>query len=263
VRGDLTDTIVSLAARARSGAIPPFDRLAIETTGLADPAPIVAILVEDPQLVPLVRLERVVVTVDAVNAAAQLATQYESVKQVALADTLVLTKTDLVGQTAGVAVEARLRAFNPSAPIVAAVKGAVAPEILFATPSGSARMPPTIAAHDHADDSSPDHWLRHHGLSTFALTHDAPVAWPALAAWIEALAAFKGSALLRLKGLANVAGFAGPVALNVVQHLVHPPEMLPRWPDADRRTRLVLITRGLDRDAAARSFAAAVAAGRP
>jgi G3E family GTPase len=263
VRGDLTDTIVSLAARARSGAIPRFDRVAIETTGLADPAPIVAILVEDPQLVPLVRLDRVVATVDAVNAAAQLATQYESAKQVALADTLVLTKTDLVARAVGGAVEARLRVLNPSASVVAAIKGAVAPEILFAAASGAARVAPTIAAHDHAHDPSPDHWLRHHGLSTFVLTHDAPVAWPALASWIEALAAFKGSALLRLKGLANVAGFAGPVALNAVHHLVHPPEMLPRWPDADRRTRLVLITRGLDRDAAARSFAAAMAVGRP
>ena len=262
VRGDLTDTIVSLAARARSGAIPPFDRLAIETTGLADPAPIVATLMEDAQIKPLVRLDRVVVTVDAVNAAAQLETQYESAKQVALADTLVLTKTDLIAPAARAAVETQLRALNPAASILAAVKGAVAPEVLFGAPPVS-RTPAVSDAHDHPHDSSPDHLLRHHGLATFVLTHDVPVAWPAFAAWIEALAAFKGPTLLRLKGFANVAGFAGPVALNVVQHLVHPPEMLPRWPDADRRTRLVLITRGLDRDAAARSFAAAIAAGRP
>jgi G3E family GTPase len=261
VRGDLTDTIVSLDARARSGAIPRFERIAIETTGLADPAPIIATLMEDAQLKPLVRLDRVVVTVDAVHAAAQLVTHYESAKQAALADTLVLTKVDLLAAAASAATEAQLRELNPSAPIVVAVKGAVAPDVLFATATRASRSLPIVEEHDHPHDSSPDHLLRHHGLSTFALTHDAPISWSALAAWVEALAAFKGVALLRLKGLANVAGFAGPIALNAVQHLVHPPEMLPRWPDADRRTRLVLITRGLDRDATARSFAAAMASG--
>ncbi|HVA35711.1 MAG TPA: GTP-binding protein [Stellaceae bacterium] len=260
VRGDLTDTIVSLDARARSGAIPRFDRIAVETTGLADPAPIIATLMEDTQLAKLVRLDRVVVTVDAVNATSQLATHYESAKQAALADMLVLTKTDLIAPPARAAVEARLRAFNPSAPIVAAVKGAVAADVLFAASPAAPRAVPPADGHGHAHDSSPDHLLHHHGISSFTLTHDAPVAWPALAAWIEALAAFKGPALLRLKGLANVAGHASPVSLNAVQHLIHPPQALARWPDADRRTRLVLITRGLDRDAAARSFAAAMAA---
>ncbi|MDE2228047.1 MAG: GTP-binding protein [Alphaproteobacteria bacterium] len=259
VRGDLTDTIVSLDARARSGEIPRFDRIAVETTGLADPAPIIAALMGDAQLATLVRLDRVVVTVDAVNAASQLAAHYESAKQAALADTLVLTKTDLVAPAARAAAEAQLRALNPSAPIVAALNGAVAPEILFAASIVAPREIPTVDGHDHAHDSSPDHLLRHHGISSFALTHEGPVAWPALAAWIEALAAFKGPALLRLKGLANVAGYAGPVSLNAVQHLIHPPVALARWPDTDLRTRLMLITRSLDREAVARSFAAAVA----
>jgi len=259
VRGDLTDTIVSLETRARSGAIPRFDRIAVETTGLADPAPIIATLMEDAQLAKLVRLDRVVVTVDAVNAASQLANHYESAKQAALADMLVLTKTDLIAPATRAAVEARLRALNPAAAIVVAVKGAIAPDVLFATPPAAPRAIPSSAGHGHAHDSSPDHLLRHHGISSFALTHDAPIAWPALTAWLEALAAFKGPALLRLKGLANVAGYAGPVSLNAVQHLIHPPQALPRWPDADRRTRLVLVTRGLDREVVARSFAAAVA----
>ncbi|MGH7013430.1 MAG: CobW family GTP-binding protein [Stellaceae bacterium] len=264
VRGDLTDTIVALDARARRGEIPRFDRIAIETTGLADPAPIVATLLEDPQLAQRVRLDRVVVTVDAVNAAAQLAANYESVKQAALADMLVLTKTDLAAPGARAAVEVRLRALNPSAPIVAAVKGAVASEILFAPlPTAPRRVADAFdphGGHGHDHDNSPDHFLRHHGIATFVVTHDAPIAWPALAAWLAALAAFKGPALLRLKGLVNVAGRDGPVALNAVQHLVHPPQALARWPDADRRTRLVFIARGLDRDAVVRSFAAAMIA---
>jgi G3E family GTPase len=259
VRGDLTDTIVSLDARARSGAIPRFDRVAVETTGLADPAPIIATLMEDAQLAKLVRLERVVVTVDAVNAASQLANHYESAKQAALADILVLTKTDLIVPAARAAVEVRLHALNPAAAIVAAVKGAVAPEILFAASPGASRTPQPVDGNSHAHDASPDHLLHHHGISSFALTHDAPVTWSALAAWLEALVAFQGPALLRLKGLANVAGHAGPVSVNAVQHLIHPPQALPRWPDGDRRTRLVLVTRGLDREVVARSFAAAVA----
>jgi len=262
VRGDLTDTIMTLDARVRRGEIPRFERIAIETTGLADPAPIVATLLEDAQLAPLVRLDRVVVTVDAVNAVAQLDANYETAKQAALADVLVLTKTDLIAPAARANLEARLRALNPSAAIVAAVNGAIAADILFAaTPSASRIIAGNSDKHDD-HDPSPDHLLRHHGISTFALTHDAPIAWPALAAWLEAVAAFKGPALLRLKGLANVAGCSGPVALDAVQHLVHAPRALSRWPDADRQTRLVFITRGLGRDAVARSFAAAVTARR-
>ncbi|MGB8183127.1 MAG: GTP-binding protein [Stellaceae bacterium] len=258
VRGDLTDTIVSLDARVRRGEIPRFDRVAVETTGLADPAPIVAMLLEDAQLAPLVRLDRVLVTVDAVNAAAQLDANYESAKQAVLADVLVLTKTDLVLPAARAAIEARLRTLNPMAFIVAVINGAIASEILFASsPRGSVAVPNPHDDHNH--DASPDHLLRHHGITSFVVTHDVPVAWSALAVWLEALAAFKGRALLRLKGLVNVAGRGGPVALDVVQHLIHPPRALSRWPDADRRTRLVFITRGLDRDAIARSFAAAMA----
>jgi G3E family GTPase len=255
VRGDLTDTIVSLEVRVRRGEIPRFDRIAIETTGLADPAPIIATLLEDAQLAPLVRLDRVIVTVDAVNAAAQLDANYESAKQAALADVFVLTKTDLVPPPVRAAIEVRLRALNPSAPIVVAINGAIASEILFAS-SPRAGVTAPDPRDDH--DASPDHLLRHHGITSFVVTHDVPVSWPALAAWLEAFAAFKGPALLRLKGLVNAAGRSGPVALDAVQHLVHPPRALSRWPDADRRTRLVFITRGLDRDAVARSFAAAV-----
>ena len=257
VRGDLADTIVSLDARVRRGEIPRFERIAVETTGLADPAPIVATLLEDAQLAKLVRLDRVVVTVDALHAVSQLDANYESAKQTALADVLVLTKTDLAAPAVCAAVEARLRALNPSAPIVVAVSGAVASERLFA----ALPIPLRYAATEiDRHDDSPDHLLHHHGIATFALTHDVPVAWPALAVWLEAVAAFKGPALLRLKGLVNVAGRGGPIALDAVQHLVHPPRELPLWPDADRRTRLVFITRGLDRDAVARSFVAALAA---
>jgi G3E family GTPase len=112
--------------------------------------------------------------------------------------------------------------------------------------------------HDHGPDSGAAHLALAHGIATFTLTHDAPVAWADLSAWLESLASLKGPDLLRMKGLVNVGGRAGPVALNGVQHVFHPPQELKAWPDADRRTRIVFITRNIPREPVARSFAAAL-----
>ncbi|HXM85366.1 MAG TPA: GTP-binding protein [Stellaceae bacterium] len=267
VRGDLVDTIETLDARMRRGEIPRFKRIAIETTGLADPAPILATLMEDARLKSLVALDRVVATVDAANALSQLDAHYESAKQAALADYLVLTKTDLVSRETRAAVEARLKAFNPWAPVLIAVDGRIAPEALFGAAPESASRDVRLAAaerlghHDHGHDGGAAHLAHAHGIATFTLTHDAPVAWDDLRAWLESLASLKGPDLLRMKGLINVRGRAGPVALNGVQHVFHPPRELKAWPDADRRTRIVFITRNIPRDAVARSFAAALRAG--
>jgi G3E family GTPase len=267
VRGDLIDTIESLAARKAGGEIPPYSRLVIETTGLADPAPILAILMEDEKLRNLVYLDRVVATVDAVNAPSQLGTHYESAKQAALADILVLTKTDLVSAGARAEVEARLQAINPWAPVLIAVQGEIAPEKLFgeapASESWHKRLEAASrlgAGHDgnHDHESSPGHLATAHGIASFTLIHDAPVAWENLGAWLESLASLKGPDLLRMKGLVNVRGRSGPVSINGVQHLFHPPRELKSWPDADRRTRIVFITRHIPREAVARSFAAAL-----
>jgi G3E family GTPase len=267
VRGDLVDTIETLDARMRRGEIPRFKRLAIETTGLADPAPILATLMEDARLKPLVALDRVVTTVDAANALSQFDAHYESAKQAALADYLVLTKTDLVSRAARAEVEARLKAFNPWAPVLVAVDGRIAPEALFgAAPEAASRDARLAAAerlghHDHGHDAGAAHLAQAHGITTFTLTHDAPVEWNDLRAWLESLASLKGPDLLRMKGLVNVRGRAGPVALNGVQHLFHPPRELEAWPDADRRTRIVFITHDIPREAVARSFAAALSKG--
>jgi G3E family GTPase len=267
VRGDLVDTIETLAARRQRGEIPPYNRLVIETTGLADPAPILATLMEDEKLRKLVYLDRVVTTVDAVNALSQLDTHYESAKQAALADRLVLTKTDLVSPAMRTEVEARLHAINPWAPVLIAVQGQIAPEILFSdahvAESWNTRLeaasrlgPGHDDGHDH--ESGPEHLATAHGITSFTLTHDAPVAWENLSAWLESLASLKGPDLLRMKGLVNVRGRSGPVSINGVQHLFHPPRELKSWPDADRRTRIVFITHDIPREAVARSFAAAL-----
>jgi G3E family GTPase len=265
VRGDLADTLVSLAQRRRSGEIPPFARVAIETTGLADPAPIMHTLMAEPALVPLYRLDRVVTTVDAVNAPAQLEAHFEAAKQAAVADQLVLTKTDLVTDAVRDAVVARLKALNPAAPIAVVVQGRIDPQVLFPPGSDAGREGRLAAAaalghgHDHDDEPDAAHLAHHHGISTVSLVREEPVAWPRLRDWLVAVAGLKGPDLLRVKGIVNVAGRAGPVVIHGVQHVFHPPVELRRWPDDDRRTRIVFITRNLAAGDLARSFTAAVA----
>ena len=268
VRGDLVDTLASLAARRDAGTIPPFRRALIESTGLADPAPILQDLMAARALEGRFRLERVIATVDAANAERQLATQYESAKQVALADALVLTKTDLIPPAAAARVEALLAALNPRAPIHAAVMGAIEPRYLFAPDDAAdraeriARVAAAFPAHDHGAGRGEDGAAHaaHHGIETFALTRAAPVDWTALADWLGAIASLRGADLLRVKGIVNVSGRAGPVAIDAVQHLFHPPRELARWPDADRRTRIVFITRNIPRRSLEESFFAALGA---
>jgi G3E family GTPase len=268
VRGDLVDTMSALVERRDRGEIPPFARVAIETTGLADPAPILHTIMGEKRLQPLYRLDRVVVTVDAVNALSQLETHYEAAKQVALADRLVLTKTDLVTDAERERVLARLAALNPLAPVAVVLHGRIDPATLFAADApGPEHREERLAAaaalghghdHDHHGAGDADHLARHHGITTVSVTREEPVEWPRLRAWLTALASLKGPDLLRVKGLVNVAGRAGPVVINGVQHVFHPPVELKAWPDPDRRTRIVFITRNMKAEALAASFTAAM-----
>ncbi|MGH7088630.1 MAG: CobW family GTP-binding protein [Stellaceae bacterium] len=270
VRGDLVDTMGGLVERRDRGEIPAFSRVAIETTGLADPAPILHTIMGEPRLKPLYRLDRVVTTVDAANALAQLDAHYEAAKQAALADRLVLTKTDLVDEATKAAVLARLKAVNPLAPVIAVLYGKVEPETLLAdAPDAAALRQDRLEAaatlgHAHAHDDAhgaSGHMLQHHGISTTSLLWDEPVPWPRLRSWLTALASLKGPDLLRVKGIVNVEGRAGPVAIHGVQHVFHPPVELKSLPDQERRTRLVFITRNIKADALAASFKAAMTEG--
>jgi G3E family GTPase len=264
VRGDLVDTMASLADRRARGEIPAFARVAIETTGLADPAPIMHLLMVEPALTPLYRLDRVVTTVDAANALAQLDAHYEAAKQAAVADRLVLTKTDLVSAAVRDAVLERLAALNPMAPVAQVVQGRVDPAALFAPGESVSRDDRLAAAaalgHAHHHAEGDDHLAVHHGISTVSLVREAPVPWPALRAWLISLASLKGPDLLRIKGIVRLEGHAGPVVIHGVQHVFHPPIELPRWPDADRRTRITIITRNIRAADLAQSFEAALAA---
>ena len=268
LRGDLVDTLASLRGRRTRGEIPPFRRVVIETTGLADPAPILHALMADPSVAPYYRTECVVTTVDAVHALGQLADHYESAKQAAVADRIVLTKTDLAPARTADEVAARLHALNPAAPVLRVVNGEIEPAALFGVSESERNyagfdfesMVRGSRTGNHSHDHGPedDH---SHGIDSFCLVRDQPVRWPALKAWLEALASLRGPDLLRLKGIVAVEGRSRPVIIHGVQHVLHAPRELPDWPDGDRRTRIVFITRNIARGAIETLFDAAVGGG--
>lgn len=259
LRGDLQDTLRELFVKRRTGEIIDFERVVIETTGLADPAPVMQTLMTDTMLQAQYRLDCVVTLVDAVNGAGQLDTMQEAVKQAALADRLVLTKSDLADDAAVQALEARLRELNPQAPIKRAVNGEIDLAFLINVGLGNARSRledverwmgaevPDEHGHVHRHDSS---------VRSFCLRYDRPFTWPTFSQCMEVLTALRGPDLLRVKGLVNVEGRHGPLVLQGVQHLFHPPIELAEWPSADRATRIVFITRGIERAMIENLFAA-------
>jgi G3E family GTPase len=237
LRGDLADELRDLLGRRDRGEIPAFARVVVETTGLADPAPIVYTLLSEPVVRHHYELQRVVTTVDAVHGLPRA----ESVKQVAAADTLVVTKTDLA---AGASVVARLARLNPAARIVEAQFGDVEPGRLFARLEHPREVP------------EPDEQGVHdHDVRAVSVVLDEPLDWTAFGLWLTMLLQARGSEIFRVKGLVDVGG-SGPLLLNGVQHVVHPPVHLDAWADDDRRSRLVFIGVGIDRDALERSLAA-------
>jgi len=248
---------MSLFDRRRRGEVPAFRRVLIETTGLADPAPILNALMADPAAVLHYRVGHVITTVDAVHALGQLAQHYESTKQVAIADRLVLTKTDIASPADIAAVRTRLRALNPGAPIIRAIRGAADPDVLLGT-SGARGFfdAPTIESHDHRHEGNEGH---RHGIASFCLARDEPMPWPRFALWLESLASLRGPDLLRVKGIVHVQDRSRPVVIHVVQHVLYPPSELQNWPDSDRRSRIVFITRSIPDAALEKSFRAAMA----
>lgn len=239
MRGDLAAAVARLCAKRAGGAV--FERIVLETTGLADPAPIVQSLLVDPGLRAQVALERIVVTVDAVNGDATLDSHDVSRKQVALADLLLITKSDLA-PAGGPDLQRRLHALNRGASIVHAVHGDVAPAILFQA-SGTRSVPasattPPARRHPHAHDD----------ISSVSLERDEPLHAVSLTLFLQALAEICGPDLLRVKGIVALAEHPhGAAVVHGVQHVFHPLRWLDAWPPGARGTRLVLIGRRLRR----------------
>lgn len=245
-RSDLQVALRRLVAERERGAVPGFRRVIIETSGLADPAPILQTFATDRALGGEFHAELVVAVADAVTGTATLEWSSEARKQVIVADRLIVTKPDLADTAAREQLIARLRALNPRADIVMAVNGETDPAHLLEGPSPSLPRQRFIAEAAHSD-----------GIVSFVVIEERPLAWEPFARTMDTLTALRGPDLLRVKGLLNVTGCAGPVLVQFVQHLANPPVELRTWPDDDRSSRLVFITRGIP-ERAVRDLLAAV-----
>ncbi len=256
MRGDLQAALRDLLSRRDRGQVPYFRKVVIETSGLADPVPIIYTVTAEPVIRHHFRIGSVLTVVDAVNGAAQLDRFPESVKQVAVADRILVTKTDLAGQERGPSLRAVLGRINSACEIIDCTEVLPAIEDLLADGAAVREWVNGAAAADHAHAS---------GVSSFTMWFDGALDWTAFGIWLTMLLNRHGEAVLRVKGMLNVAGVADPVLINGVQHLVHPPAHLASWPDEDRRSRIVFIVRDIDEARIRRSLEAfnALAARRP
>ena len=264
VRSDLLDTLNRLAGRDRSDDLPKIRRIVIETTGLADPVPILHSIMAEASLQRHYHIDGVVTTVDAANGAATLENHEAAIKQIALADRLLITKTDLVNGSGVENLKARLQAICPTATCQVIAHGEIsAADILGARAPAGMRDSEDIrkwfaheaATADHTQHSACSSVHNPHDVQSYSFAINAPVDWQSFNKWLEFVVALKGEDLLRLKGLVNVAQKPGkPMLIHGVQHVFHPPEMLDEWPSDDERTRLIFIVRNIPRDAMKRSL---------
>jgi G3E family GTPase len=247
IRNDLATTIRDLLRRRDEGAIVPFTRIVIETSGLADPAPVLQTLMTDAAIATRVVLGRVVTTVDAVNGADTLDREEISAKQAAVADRLLLTKTDLASPPP--ALMRRLKGLNATAPVLIARDGDINARDLC---SGRLYDPLTKSVDLRSwfgpDPGAHAHHHGHAGIDTFALVLHEPLRAVTLTLFLEAIAEHCGADLLRLKGIVNILESPErPAVIHGVQHVFHPPTWLPGWPSQDRQSRMIFITRGIPR----------------
>jgi G3E family GTPase len=258
VRGDILDTLEELFRKRETGELPWFRRIAIETTGLADPAPVVHTLTDSDQ--PC-HLDGIVVTADAIHVRGQLHDQEEARNQIAFADIILLTKTDLVTPAEAEGAELAIRAFNDQAPIRRVVDGDVTPDDVFEL--GPEQRPDrwlrSAEPHDH------DHDHHHHdGIASIVLRARNPIPGAALALWLDSLLSLHGADVLRVKGILRIAGIEQPLVLQAVHHVLHkfvalPPQAAAAW--AGTGSEIVVIQRGLPEAGLRASFAAALTTG--
>lgn len=291
IRSDLVKTLRDITWRFSRNGQRQFRRVLIETTGLADPAPIVHTLMTHPQIAPKYRLDGIVATIDLATGSRTLDQHMEAIKQAAVADALLLTKSDLASDEQRTALLSRLDGINPAAPRWEVRNGVIAADRvldlgLFSadgkTPDVKRWLREEVYAeaspHDHAHHDhghNPDHHDQNHEhghshghhyhhdvnrhddhIRAFCFAVDDPIPDDVLAAWLEVLMSFVGGNILRVKGILNVAGHNVPIAIHGVQHIFHPPVPLPAWPDEDRRSRLVFITQDVERELVEATFLA-------
>jgi G3E family GTPase len=231
-RTDLQVALRRLIFDRERGTVPLFGRVVIETSGLADPAPILQTFSTDRALGGEFHIDVVLAVVDAVNGETALDAAVEARKQVILADRLVISKADLAAPAAVERLTQRLQRLNPRAAIDVAVNGALDPNRMIEPAAGERSA--FVAEAEHGD-----------GIASFVIEQDHPIEWPSFSRAMETLIALRGPDLLRVKGILKVAGCRGPVVVQYVQHLAHPPVELQNWPDANRTSRVVFITRNI------------------
>ena len=231
-RTDLQQALRRMVVERERGELPDFRRIVIETSGLADPSPILQTFATDRALGSAFHVEAVVTVIDAETGGDTLGWSTEARKQTILADRLVITKTDIAGEGASAVLSGQLRALNPGAEIHEAVNGAIDPGRL--TEPVRDQRNAFVAETTHSD-----------GIVSFVLTHDKPMPWTVFARSMDTLMQLRGPDLLRVKGFLDVEGCRGPVVVQFVQHLAHPPVELESWPDEDRKSRVVFITRNI------------------
>jgi len=271
VRGDLITTLTDLSARQKRREIEYLERVVIETTGLADPAPILHTLMNDQSLLDVgYGLGAVVTTVDAVNGLDTLDIHQEAVKQAGIADLLLLTKTDLASPSTVSVLRDRIAAINPGAKTLQSTNGEISPADFFSTglyrlESKTAEVHKWLNAeaydeaelHPHPHHSEHDHAKstqdarNRHGdrIKAYCITREQPISWAGFSAWLDLVSAMRGNDLLRVKGIINVIEHPSrPTVIHGVQHIFHPPIQLDEWPSDDHRTRIVFITRDIDQE---------------
>jgi G3E family GTPase len=267
VRGELATALKDLYSRRERGLLPPFRRVIIESTGLADPFPVLSTIKADPVLRNHFRAGNVITTVDAVNGVRQLDTYIESNRQAAIADRLIITKTDLAVDGQVEVLEARLRTLNPDAPILIATDpdldlSSLADMHGNASPSNNLSQS-GFYCEEPLQLVSADGLPHRAAISSISLRVDRPVDWTAFGLWLTMLLNRHGERVLRVKGILNLKGEERPVAVHGVQHLVHTPVHMEAWPSEDRASRLVFILDGLDGALLKRSFEAFTLARMP
>lgn len=285
VRGDLVATLRDIHARSEGGLLPAVRRVLVETTGLADPVPILHTLVVEPEIAARYAIDGVIATVDAVNGLATLARHAEAARQIAVADCILVTKSDLAAPAGLAALDAQIARLSPAADRIPVSHGKVGPDrvlgrgryVSVGRPADTARWfeaaaraadaagtpgcaahqchdggarTDTACGHDHHDHGT------HHGIRSYAFIIEEPVDGAAFTQWLDYMTALKGEELLRMKGLIHLREEPDrPLVVHAVQHVVHPPARLDAWPDGDRRTRIIFIVRDIERELVERTLA--------
>lgn len=297
IRGELADSLRSLHSKRERGVVPWFRRVVIESTGLADPFPILSTIHADPVLRHHFQLGQVVTVVDAVNGDSQLDLYEQSGRQVAIADRLVLTKTGWAGPAKTRALVQRMRVLNPLARLWHSEVDAIdadtllsvdvfdvtrktlaaqhwfaaefeTPRVLWPEPQLGVPEPAAVLPHEGRylgqQRRTQRAAVRHDAdIRAFSIELDEPLDWTRFGIWLTMLVHCHGTRILRIKGILQVLGSLTPVAVHGVQHLIHPPVHMAAWPGDERHSVLVFIVKGLDRQTVARSLNAFVAARAP